>query len=122
MKGFRSSAFRAVVALFMTAGAPVALATTGTATGTIQRIYTYGDGSVLVTGFYFAGATCTNNSAFYIQGTHPQFARLMAVILAAKTSGATLADLRIPAAVGLRRSAPTAAPISQSNRSSPSIP
>lgn len=91
MKGFRSSAFRAVVALFMTAGAPVALATTGTATGTIQRIYTYGDGSVLVTGFYFAGATCTNNSAFYIQGTHPHLARLMAVILAAKTSGATLA-------------------------------
>jgi hypothetical protein len=66
------------------------VAATGSGSGTIQYVYTYGDGSVLVTGFAFPGASCNNNSGFYIESTHPHFARLMATILTAKASGQSI--------------------------------
>lgn len=67
-----------------------AQAATGSAQGTVQYIYTYGDGMVLVTGFYFSTATCTNNGGFFIAGNHPNNAKLVAQILAAKAMGTTL--------------------------------
>lgn len=67
-----------------------ALAATGGGSGTIQYVYTYGDGSVLVTGFPFPGATCSNNNGFYVEASHPNFARLLATILAAKASGQSI--------------------------------
>jgi hypothetical protein len=67
-----------------------AFATNGTATGTIQHIFTYGDGMVLMTGFNFPGATCSNNGGFVIPATHPQFSRLLAVLLSAKAAGSTI--------------------------------
>jgi hypothetical protein len=66
-----------------------ALALTGSASGVIQDVRVYGDGRVLVTGFTFSGATC-NNGSFWIPGDHPNIARLLSAILAAKASGATL--------------------------------
>lgn len=65
-------------------------AATGSAQGTVQNIYTYGDGMVLVTGFYFSSASCTNNGAFFIAGNHPHHAKLLAQILSAKAMGTTL--------------------------------
>jgi hypothetical protein len=58
-------------------------------TGTVQSVRTYGDGRVLVTGFTFNTATCSNGS-FWIPGDHPNMARLLATVLTAKASGATL--------------------------------
>lgn len=64
-------------------------AQTDAVTAQIQSVRTYGDGRVLVTGFTFSGVTC-NNGSFWIPGDHPSLARLLATILAAKASGATI--------------------------------
>lgn len=66
------------------------MAAIGSSQGTVQQTWTYGNGMMLVGGFNFSGATCSNNGGFVIPATHPQFSRLMAVILAAKASGAVL--------------------------------
>jgi hypothetical protein len=66
-----------------------ALAQTGSATGTVQDVRIYGDGRVLVTGFTFSGATC-NNGSFWIPGDHPNLARFLSAVLAAKASGVTI--------------------------------
>jgi len=63
---------------------------TGSASGRVRYIYTYGDGSVLVTGFTFATATCSNNTGFWIDASHPNFSRLYAIILAARATNAQL--------------------------------
>lgn len=62
----------------------------GTATGTIASVYTYGDGRVLVLGLAFSGATCTNNGGFWIPPAHPHLQRMLALILSAQASGATI--------------------------------
>jgi hypothetical protein len=61
-----------------------------TAQGTVQYVYTYGDGSILVTGFTFSGAPCGNNGGFFIAGTHPNRSQILAQVLAAKAQGTTL--------------------------------
>jgi hypothetical protein len=61
-----------------------------TAQGTVQYVYTYGDGTILVTGFNFSGAPCTNNGGFFIAGTHPNRSQILAQVLAAKAQGITL--------------------------------
>lgn len=66
-----------------------ALAQTEGVTGTVQSMRTYGDGRVLVTGFTFSTSTC-NNGSFWIPGDHPKLERLLATILTAKASGASL--------------------------------
>lgn len=68
-----------------------AVAEIGSAQGTIQHVYTYGDGRILVSGFNFSGASCTNNGGFVVYGSHPHFARLLSVVLSAKATGTTLA-------------------------------
>ena len=79
----------AFVALMLS---PCAFSTVGTATGTIQNIYTYGDGRILVigTGFNYSTTGCSNSSGFYIPGSHPQAQRLLASLLAAKATGTSL--------------------------------
>jgi hypothetical protein len=67
-----------------------AFAAVGSSQGTVTATRIYGDGSVLVSGFYFSGATCSNNGAFVINASHPQFSRLFATVLSAKATGATL--------------------------------
>jgi hypothetical protein len=67
------------------------LAALDSAQGTVQGMHTYGDGRVLVSGFNFSNATCSNNSGFVIYGSHPHFQRLLAIILTAKAMGPTLA-------------------------------
>jgi hypothetical protein len=69
-----------------------ALAQTEGATGTVQSVRTYGDGRVLVTGFTFSTTTC-NNGSFWIPGDHPKLDRLLATILTAQTTGATITVL-----------------------------
>jgi len=64
-----------------------ASAVIGSASGTVAYIYTYGDGSVLVTGPYFASGTCSNNGGFYIPATHPNLSRILATVVLAKASG-----------------------------------
>ena len=64
-------------------------AATDTAEGTVSRVYTYGDGRVLVTGFTFTSTSC-NNGGFYIRATHPNIDRLLALVLSAQARGATL--------------------------------
>lgn len=82
---------RAVAAcLGLALGSATAFGATGSATGTIQYIYTYGDGTVLVTGLNFSGASCTNNGGFVNPGAHPSFARLLRVVLSATAAGTTL--------------------------------
>lgn len=74
-----------VVGFLLSQGASAA---TSTATGTVTYLYSYGDGRILVSGFIFPNATCMNNGAFWIEGNHPSFARLLATILTAKATGA----------------------------------
>jgi hypothetical protein len=81
------------IALFLLLGSQAASALTGSASSTVQYVYTYGDGRVLVTGpgFTFAGATCQNSGGgFWIDGAHPHLQRILALVLTAKTSGLTL--------------------------------
>ena len=78
-----------LILLVLCSSAP-ALAATGSATGTIQHVFTYGDGSMLFTGFDFPGASCGNNGGFYIPGDHPQMSRLLSVLLTARATGATV--------------------------------
>jgi hypothetical protein len=61
-----------------------------TAQGTVQYVYTYGDGTILVTGFNFSGAPCGNNGGFFIAGSHPNRSQILAQVLAAKAQGTTL--------------------------------
>lgn len=61
-----------------------------TAQGTVQYIYTYGDGTILVTGFNFSGAPCGNNGGFFIAGSHPNRSQILAQVLAAKAQGTTV--------------------------------
>src|SRR5512138_727231 len=68
-----------IPSLALMALSTTASAANGTATGTVGQIYTYGDGRVLVTGFGFPDATCSNNGAFYIRGDHPHLERMLAV-------------------------------------------
>jgi hypothetical protein len=72
------------------AGAFFASATAYAATGegTVQDVYQYGGGSVVVTGLYFTNSSCTNNHGFLIEGNHPNFSRLLAVVLTARALGA----------------------------------
>jgi hypothetical protein len=62
----------------------------GTSEGKITNVYTYGDGRVLVTGLMFSGATCEVNGGFWIPGNHPNLQRLLALILSAQATGATI--------------------------------
>lgn len=78
----------AVILLFTASHA--ARAAEGTATGTIQYMYTYGNGMVLVTGFSFSPASCTNNGGFVIYHDHPHFKTILAVLMSAKATGATV--------------------------------
>lgn len=68
----------------------LASATTGAAEGKILYVYTYGDGRVLATGLSFASHSCSNNGGFWIPPDHPQIQKLLALILAAQASGATV--------------------------------
>jgi hypothetical protein len=43
----------------------LSIAAVGSAAGTANHVYTYGDGRVLVTGLTFAGATCSNIAGFW---------------------------------------------------------
>jgi hypothetical protein len=85
----RASCLSIAVCLAISASSD-ARAQTGSAQGTIQYVYTYGNGMVLFVGPYFAQATCSNKSGFFIAPDHPHFSRLLAVLLAAKASGATV--------------------------------
>lgn len=67
-----------------------ALAGTGSGQGVPQYVYTYGNGMMLVTGLTFSGATCNNNGGFVVAASHPQFSRIMALVLAARAQGAAL--------------------------------
>jgi hypothetical protein len=67
-----------------------AFAVTATASGAVTSIYTYGDGSVLVTGINFPTGTCSHNSGVYIEGANPALSRLLATILTAKASGLSI--------------------------------
>lgn len=67
-----------------------AVAENAASTGTVQSIYTYGDGTVLVTGFHFSGASCINNGAFFLAGSHPNLPKVLALLISAKTTGATV--------------------------------
>jgi hypothetical protein len=80
------------IALILLLGSQAASALTGSASGTIQYVYTYGDGRVLITGpgLTFAGSTCSHISGFWIDGAHPHLQRILALVLTAKTSGLTL--------------------------------
>lgn len=65
-------------------------AATGSAEGKISYVYTYGDGRVLVTGLSFTNQTCSNNGGFWIPPAHPHLQRLLALVLSAQASGATI--------------------------------
>jgi hypothetical protein len=67
-----------------------ASAATGTAAGTIVHVYTYGDGRVLVTGLSFSNNYCSNNGGFWVDGAHPHLQRILALVLSAQASGATV--------------------------------
>jgi hypothetical protein len=75
--------------LFMSAGAST-LAQAATAQGTVQQVWIYGNGDAVITGFTFSGASCSVNNGFTLPATNPNFSKLMAVILSAKATGATL--------------------------------
>ena len=68
----------------------LAYAQTGASQGKITNVYTYGDGRVLVLGLTFAGETCSNDGGFWIPPSHPQLPRLLALVLSAQASGATI--------------------------------
>lgn len=85
-----TSGWRGVLASALSLVAGTAAAAFGGGSGNVQYIYTYGDGSVLVTGITFTGAGCSNNSGFWIPGTHPHLAKILANVLAAKASGMPL--------------------------------
>lgn len=68
----------------------LANATTGTAEGKITNVYTYGDGRVLVLGLTFGGTSCTTDGGFWIPWDHPALPRMLALILSAQASGATI--------------------------------
>lgn len=84
------AAISLVASCLLMALSTTASAVNGAATGTVGQIYTYGDGRVLVTGFAFPDATCSNNGAFYIPGDHPHLERILAVVLTARATGARL--------------------------------
>lgn len=65
-------------------------AETNSASGKIDRIYTYNNGQVLFTGFSFSGASCSNNGGFFIAGNHPHLEKYMSLLLAAKAMQSTV--------------------------------
>ena len=81
------SALLGVIAL---CASQASFAVLGTAVGNVNYVYVYGDGRVLVNGFTFSGATCTQNGSFWIDGDHPHIARILALVLSAKASGTQL--------------------------------
>ena len=87
-----------VFVLFMAVGLACssAYAVTGTATGKIDRIYTYHNGNVLFGGLTFTDATCNNKSGFFIAGTHPHLEKYLSILLMAK---ATNSDVTVVAKV-----------------------
>lgn len=62
----------------------------GSVEGTVNRIYTYGSGKILVTGFTFPNATCSHNGAFWIPASHPELETWLSLILTAKATGVTV--------------------------------
>lgn len=92
MKRILHSAGPACLLLASTLFGAQASAVTEGATGTVQSVRTYGDGRVLVTGFSFNTTTC-NNGSFWIPGDHPKLERMLATILTAKATGATITVL-----------------------------
>lgn len=79
-----------VLCFSMFAFAVSVFAQTGVGQGTIQQIYMYGNGSIVVSGIQFSGIGCSNSHGFLIGSDNPNFARLLAVILSARSMGATL--------------------------------
>lgn len=65
-----------------------AMATDVTATGLIDKIYQYANGTVVVTGLSWQGGA--NCPGFYIDGTNPNAGKLLAMLLAAKASSMSI--------------------------------
>lgn len=76
----------AVLAMLAMLFSQTASATAVGGNGTITYVYVYGDGSVLVGGINFASGQCQANDAFFIPGSNPNLAKLLATLLAAKTA------------------------------------
>ena len=83
---FMALAFSICAAVFSQS----ASAAVGSASGTIQSLYTYGDGRILVRGLTFSTGTCSSNTGFTVAADHPNFARILATLLTARAMGLTI--------------------------------